>query len=226
MVVSGAVRKSGRHYPTRTSRNQPAGLADRRSVATQPDGICIDVVQLGARRGAEAARKVEAVVYILGEDNSDSLSYGYRDLDGDFSKIAAVDMSRDDGITPTVGSMANVGRLVDGEHMPTRIQREGPKRPTPDVVFNHSIPVVDEVFRNIVERFDPGAHQFFPVDIVWGDGSLAARKYFLVVGRRLDTVNRQLTTMERGKFFYKPVKDGDNRLVFDTKTDRPVPSVA
>jgi hypothetical protein len=155
------------------------------------------------------------VVYLLGEDNPDTLSYGYKELDGDIGKVEAIDLSKDGGTTLRIGAMVNRGRPVHGDHMPTKIMREGQKRPTPDVVFTWSMPLVNDAFRETVERFEPAVHQFFPVDILWKDGSLAGKRYFLVVCNRLDSVHRDLTTMRFNGVLWEPVPGGNSHTVFD-----------
>lgn len=155
------------------------------------------------------------MAYLLGENNPDTLSYGYKEIDGDIRKVEAIDLSKDGGITPRIGSMVNRGRPVHGDHMPTKIMREGPERPTPDVVFAWSMPIVNDAFKEIVERFEPGVHQFFPVDILWQDGTLAGRRHFLVVCNRLDSMHRDLTTMRFKGVLWEPVPGGDSRAVFD-----------
>ena len=153
--------------------------------------------------------------FLLAEDNPDTLSYGYFELEGDIKKVTAIDLSKDGGLTPRIGSMVDRGRAVHGEHMPTKIIREGPKRPTPDVVFCWSMPLVNERFRQIVEALEPAIHQFFKVRILWIDGSLAAERYFLVVCNRIDSMHRELTTMRFKGILWEPVPGQDSYCVFD-----------
>ena len=154
------------------------------------------------------------MVYMMGQASTAELEYLYRDLDGDFSKVVALDMSRDDGITPDVGRMVYVGRLIDGTHLPTKVEVGGPKRSLPDILHFHSMPLVNKAFKNELEAREPNTHQLFPVTLYWSDGIEAGRRYFLVIGNRLDSVDATRTTMERGKVLYTRSKTGSNELVF------------
>lgn len=153
--------------------------------------------------------------YRLSEHNTETLSYGHDALDGDIRRVEALDLSKDGGLTPRPGSMVDRGRPVHGDHMPTQVIRQGPKRPTPDFFFLWSMPVVSDAFKDTVERLEPQQHQFFPVDFRWRNGSLAGRRHFLVVCNRLDSVHRELTTMRFSGVLWRPEPGGTNRLVFD-----------
>lgn len=49
---------------------------------------------------------------------NDELSYGFRELDGDIAKVAAIDLFKDGGVSPRRGSMVNRGRAVYSELIP------------------------------------------------------------------------------------------------------------
>lgn len=167
---------------------------------------------------ATAGREVKdnkRMVYGLSQDNPDKLSYGYKNLDGDTNKIDSPDLSQDEGRKvrgPGIGWLT-YGRPVNPDHVPTRILREGPHRFMPDVLWPYLVPTISDSVKNIIEKFEPDVHQFLPVDIIWKNGSLAGRRYVLVICRRLDSIHRGLSTMD----FVPPLwRTGPNqRMVFD-----------
>ena len=118
-------------------------------------------------------------------------------------------------MSPRRGSMVNRGRAVHGEHIPSRVIREGPKRKTPEIISCWSMHMVSERFRHCVETLEPGVHQFFKVEILWLDGSFAAERYFMVVCNRLDAIDRGLTTMRLKGVLWEPVPGGTNEIVLD-----------
>lgn len=58
------------------------------------------------------------------------------------------------------------------------------------VMFNDRIVAVDVELREIVERFEPGVHQFFPIEIAMPNGKAFPRAFYtLVVGQYFDSFN-------------------------------------
>lgn len=152
------------------------------------------------------------MVYFLSHRNDEVYSYNYRALDGDVSKIQAADLTRDVGVRIRPG-YAYCGRPYEPEHIPSKIELEGPKRKIPDIYSGYGL-FVDEKFKSIAGRFEPDVHQFFPVEFVWKDGSHAASRYWFVPCNRLDTVDREKTTFEfRNLWFLDGSKDKE--LVFN-----------
>ncbi len=50
-------------------------------------------------------------------------------------------------------------------------------------------------FKDLVEQFEPGVHQFVPVDIYHArKGDPVATYYWFIVGQRIDSVDREKTT--------------------------------
>lgn len=60
----------------------------------------------------------------------------------------------------------------------------------------HSIFLVSEGFRNVVEELEPGVHQFSPVELLWEDGSHAASFHWFYPCARVDGMDRVQTTHE------------------------------
>jgi hypothetical protein len=152
------------------------------------------------------------MIYYLSCDEGEVYSYGMRALDGDLKKIKPVDMTQDGGIE-ILAICGKYGRALEGTHVPTRIQLEGPKRELTDLRDGFGT-FVDQKFKTEVEKLEPGVHQFFPVEFVWEDGSHAADRLWFVPCNRLDSVDRNQTTFEfRGVWYL----DGDQtkKLVFN-----------
>lgn len=152
------------------------------------------------------------MVYFLSHKNDEVYSYGIKALDGDVDKIQPTDLSRDVGVRISA-NYVYTGRPYEKDHIPTRIELEGPKRKIPDLYSGYGL-FVDEKFKATVEKFEPDVHQFFPVEFVWKDGSHAASRYWFVPCNRLDTVDREKTTFEfRNVWFLDGSRDKD--LVFN-----------
>ncbi|MFT3987513.1 imm11 family protein [Aestuariivirga sp.] len=135
--------------------------------------------------------------YFVGTRDPDEVSYGYTFLDGDYSKVTTLDPDMAKRPPPDSGLFFSYNRAsgfaIDSTYLSKRLQKNGPRRAVPDVTMAKLL-LVSEAFKEVIERFDPGLHQFFPVDVLWEDGQLAARQYFFNVCTRLDTVDRTATT--------------------------------
>jgi hypothetical protein len=155
------------------------------------------------------------MVQLLGHRSVDEINYGYSFAKWDMSKIEAIDPNPDGGISFTPYDLHR-GYAIRGDHLLTRVQKNGPKRSIPD--FEHvRLHFVSDKLKDIIESFEPNIHQFFPVDVFWEDGEFASRKYFFNVCTRIDSVDRERTTMQMVGHLWRPVEGGDNRLVFSTK---------
>lgn len=123
------------------------------------------------------------------------------------------------------------GYPLNPDTMPKRIRWMTARKETPDILPWF---VVSERFRRFVEDFEPGVHQFIPVQ-VWRDkeGERVEPYYWFVVCRRLDSVNRVQTSWVWQTSIHDPsdgfwtdsihnrndhswTKIPDARLVFDT----------
>ena len=156
------------------------------------------------------------MVWAVGCDDGLPVTIAREALDGDRAKIEYVDTSREfDGVGGLFkpGDL-HLGRAVKPEHVPTRILRAGSKKTLPDAEWAVGMFFVSDRFKEVVERFEPGRHQFFPTDFVSKDGSLQAHMHFFNVCNRLESVDRELTTtpFEYGRA-WRPDKGGE--LVFN-----------
>ncbi len=95
------------------------------------------------------------------------------------------------------------GFWLDPDTLPKKILWESGNRPVPDVLPRF---VVSRRFREGVERFEPGLHQFVPVQVYKARNSDPVEEYYwFIIGQRLDSVDRAHTTYE-----WRPRKGDEN----------------
>jgi len=146
-------------------------------------------------------------------DNEDAEYSSYFEwLDGDSKRIDVYDRTPDGGklITP-FGS----GRPIKPDHLPTKVNRVDPNKPrTPllDVERLGSLFFVCQIFKDIVDEFEPDTHQFFPIEL-FELGEKVADYYLFNICTRLDTIHPELTFPRNARGFYKPVADEPSALV-------------
>lgn len=76
--------------------------------------------------------------------------------------------------------------------------------------------IVNEKFKDIVEAFEPGVHQFFPIQIEQG-GKVIAERFIFFICNRLDTLAKDQCVPPVGPDAqYRPIHDGNDRRVYDT----------
>lgn len=112
----------------------------------------------------------------------------YEALDGDMKAVRLLDESFDEGRkVPVIMG----GRAIDPTHVPTRILwKDRKKQPMGDLDSGPLLNISDRA-KDLIERFEPGVHQFFPVAFTHADGELIENRWLLVVCNRLDTVDRE-----------------------------------
>ena len=157
-----------------------------------------------------AGRKIDPRVPIMHNEN-----WVY--LDGDVDKITLLDESSD-GRFPVNFGLGKSGRPVDPTYMPTRIRRKG-NRGLPiydvDITWGGGLHVTER-FKSIVEAFEPGVHQFFPIQIEQG-GKVIAERFIFFICNRLDTLAKDQCVPPVGPDAqYCPIHDGNDRVVFDS----------
>jgi len=116
------------------------------------------------------------------------------------------------------GAMENGYRVV-GDKAPKKLLWEGGDKPLPEVILRNSL-AVSSRFRDLVDEFEPGLHQFFPVDVYkTRDGEVSATYYWINVCNRIESVDPDRTTYIRkkdytGKGFWSRSGVEDAKLVF------------
>lgn len=141
------------------------------------------------------------MVYCFGPaDEKLKYNYGHDILDKDLEltasgtlKVRVVDQSRDGGTGFDI--TANKGRAVSAQFFPKKILKNGPVRQIPDMTRVLGFMMVSQKYKDLVEKFEPGVHQFSPVDVYWDKNELlVGTYYFFNICNRLDTTSREKTT--------------------------------
>ena len=138
---------------------------------------------------------VVRMVYYLGTEILGKSWPGSEPLDGDTSKVEVIDSTPDGGLDFRPGERSyKSGRWVKTEHLPTRMEWQEKAKLLPEIGHPHGILAVSGRFKDIVEEFEPGVHQFVPFEYVDKKGNHLANRWWLIVGNRLDSVDRKHTT--------------------------------
>jgi hypothetical protein len=127
-------------------------------------------------------------------------------VDGDIQQVKLVDENPDGGYPPR-GMPLGAGRQVQTEHLPTRMRwldRRGNAIPDFD---NGLILNVSARAKDLIERLEPGVHQFVPVEYQDAQGGHLEDRFFLFVGNRLDTLDPDNPTMALNGVMWVPVAD-------------------
>src|SRR5690348_4102384 len=105
------------------------------------------------------------MVYSLTSQPTLGHEAGKKTLDGDVSRIEVADKTPDAGFDANTASTypANQGRPIRTNQVPTKVEWQE-RSAVPDVDTVSGLLVVPPRFREIVEQFEPGVHQFLPVD--------------------------------------------------------------
>lgn len=149
------------------------------------------------------------MVYGLSVRSEHGCDWDFEPLDGDYRKVGLLDETPDEGLNPR-GRPFQAGRAVDPTNVPTKVQWNDRLSPysIPDFSsgpFMH----LSARAKACIEAFEPGVHQFLPVEFVDFDGKLIEQRWFLCVCNRLDTIDRshvQGFLLWRGKI-WTPIQD-------------------
>lgn len=131
-------------------------------------------------------------------------------------KLQLEDPAQDGGFYVGYDRSLKSGRRVKCDGLPTRV-RWSDHRPVPDFQISDAPTMfVSERFRDVVEHVEPGVHQFEPVEYVGKGGSHVANMFVFVICSRIDSVDRERTTMYRFHHFWQAAgPTGGSRLVFN-----------
>ena len=143
--------------------------------------------------------------------------YGYEALDGDRSKVKIIDTTPDDG--GHISVPGEVGRPIHTEFLPTKLLKQGRKRSLLDFDMAYGLMLCSERFKDLVEQFEPGVHQFVAVDLYWKSREYAGKRHFFVVCNRLSTINQEHSSLSILKFSdgytYQLMIQGPNKITFN-----------
>lgn len=156
------------------------------------------------------------MVCIITCEHGEVYSYDYKPLDGDIKKVKPVDMAFDRGISKVSGPVAQ-GLKMDTTHLPTKLRWGGPKRDLTDLQDAGYAFLVPEAFRDILESLEPGVHDFYPVELVWTDGTSAGTRYWFYPQHRIDAADREKTTYDLGGVLWDLDSNESGKLVFSRK---------
>ena len=112
----------------------------------------------------------------------------------DERKIEVVDHTPDGGLYFAHGRALCSGRRVHIEHFPQYLKKYGGGA-IPDYGNLYRLNYVSDRFKDIVESIEPNLHQFIPFQIIGPKKVVLADMYFMVVCNRLDSVDREETTL-------------------------------
>ena len=97
------------------------------------------------------------------------------------------------GIGP-IGDASASGFRVKAETLPKKMRYDD-ARPPLDFDATEALQFVSPRAKALIERFEPGVHQFEPIEYVRSDGTHVADMFVFIVCRRLDTMDRAHTNM-------------------------------
>ena len=92
-------------------------------------------------------------------------------LDGDIWKVKTLDQSVYIGVNPPMAPVAS-GREIDPTHLPRRFRPNQKQQRVPDLVGSLAGMHCSQVFRDIIEEFEPAVHGFYPVAYEWENGNI------------------------------------------------------
>ena len=116
-------------------------------------------------------------------------------MKGDNEQLIEVeDATPDGGLYMNQGLALFSGRRIKLDHVPKQMKAwsEGM---LPDYGRSYGLMYVSDKFKAVVEAIEPEAHQFVPFEIVGAGKKHIADMWFMVVGNRLDSVDREHTTL-------------------------------
>jgi hypothetical protein len=121
----------------------------------------------------------------------------WQEMDGDFAQVFVNDPTPDGG-----GRISrvtyHVGRpIIVDQNIPTKLRRGGPNIKRAKLLdvnrYSGSLDLVNQTFKDIVEEFEPGVHQFFPMDYFDAKGEeKIGEGYLMIICQRLDTLHDTL----------------------------------
>lgn len=117
----------------------------------------------------------------------------------DFAETMAPDLG-------PIGEAYSSGFRVDADGLP-KVVRIADARHVVDFDTDGALKYASARVRDLIERFEPGIHQFEPVDFVDMKGAKVADMFVMFVCRRLDTVDRDHTNMLLSPYYWRPARD-------------------
>ncbi len=145
----------------------------------------------------DSSRRLAGVRMIYGLGDNEAFGVGRISTDSR-RPILDVQYRDSDAVDRRLHNAANKmlqGYLVNPDTVPRMVCWESQAQPILDYVIAVGSPIVSEAFRHVVEKRDPGVHQFLPVDIHRAKASAPfARHYWFVICRRLHSLHESALT--------------------------------
>lgn len=137
-----------------------------------------------------------AQVWAVGFDDGYDVRVGLEFLDGDLRKTEYVDTSPDGRSVGTFfdAGKKRLGRALKPDHIPTKFRWGGAAAQMPDIMLSHSVILISDKARGIIEVLEPSVHQFFPLETWCRGNQPGPRMYLLNICNRLDSVDHAKTT--------------------------------
>ncbi|WP_444928417.1 imm11 family protein (plasmid) [Microbulbifer sp. SSSA002] len=91
----------------------------------------------------------------------------------------------------------STGVHIDPSRFPTKAKEETKKKVIPDIFSMPGLNAVSQRFKDLVEEFEPGIHQFLPLDLFKKTGDpIDGNFYTFNCGKRLDAVLNKHSNVE------------------------------
>lgn len=89
------------------------------------------------------------------------------------------------------------GYPVEPAFAPTKLMWGDKRKAVPDFIVYCTVPIISERVKAIVEEYEPGAHQFLPLDLYHRKATAPfARHYWFVICKLIDTIDEKATTYQ------------------------------
>jgi hypothetical protein len=140
------------------------------------------------------------------------------EVDGNLRKTEFIDTSDDGGARVRNGDL-RAGRALKPDHIPTKVKRSPPApQPLSDFYPAGGAFYVSDRFKALVEEFEPGVHQFFPVTIKSGNKHLGSL-YFFNICNRIDGMDHDacIPPILPGQRVYQSRYEGAEKIVLSRK---------
>jgi hypothetical protein len=157
------------------------------------------------RHRSANSRKGQVMVYGLNVKPEHGYYVDTKEIGGSFDRVELVDPTPDGGYTPQ-GLYS--GRHIKTDTVPKQMQWLDPHgHPVPDFDRQRCLNVSARA-KALIEEYEPGVHQFVPVEYLDRTAAHLENRFFLIVGNRIDSLDHEKTTMvlRKGRI-WTPVRD-------------------
>ena len=141
------------------------------------------------------------MVYSCGFKSPYGTMPSYELLDGKYEGMFEIGFANPDDVDPVANrpkhTRMNEGYRVNAADVPRKMQWGDKRKAVPDVIAYASTPIISERAKDIIEEFEPGVHQFIPIDLYYRKATEPfATHYWLVICKLIDTIDEEATAMD------------------------------